>query len=123
MRPEREARAAMMPGGQCDATLQWISTDSRSPSKEGLPPTKRRGWQLEMKTPRALVCRKDSEGALSDSGESLTVQGSVSLSPRFAQSMVMIPLIQLFCSLTGFSYFFWLTPKGPGSKTFQTFME
>ena len=45
------------------------------------------------------------------------------LSPRFAQSMAMIPLTQLFCSLTGFSYFFWLTQKGPGSKSFQIFME
>lgn len=58
MRPEREARATVMPGGQSDATLQWISTDSRSPVKEGLPPTKRRSRQLEMKTPGTLSVQK-----------------------------------------------------------------
>ena len=76
-----------------------------------------------MKAPGVPVCRKGSEGTLSDSGESLTAQGSVFLSPRFTQSMATILLTQLFCSLMGFSYFFWLTQKGPGSKTFQTFME
>lgn len=89
--------------------LQWISTDSRSPVKEGLPPTKRRSRQLEMKT-GTPVCRKGSEVALSDSGESLTVQGPVSLSPRFAQHG-HIPLDSVILQPHGGSHISFGSPK------------
>lgn len=57
-----------------------------------------------MKTPGTPVCRKGSEVALSDSGESLTVQGSVSLFSKVrpkhghdtADSVILQPHVLIF---------------------------